>query len=221
MDNRQPAYALVNMETWPRREHWAYYMNQLQAGYSLTVRLDVTRVLQFAHAGGYHFYGAMIYAITRVVNQMPALRMMVPPEGGAGIWEQMVPSFTIFHRDDETFSDLWMEDPVSWHAFIARFNQVLHDYGGCHGMKARPGQPANFFCISCIPWLDYSGYAVSADRPAALFPVILFGRYTRDERERYTLPLTLTIHHAGADGYHSCLFFEKLQGLLDHPEEWT
>ena len=33
----------IDLSTWPRREHFHYYRNQLPCGYSVTVQLDVTR----------------------------------------------------------------------------------------------------------------------------------------------------------------------------------
>ena len=48
----------------------------------------------------------------------------------------------------------------------------------------------------------------------ALFPIIDFGKYTEQEG-RYTLPVAVTISHAAADGYHTSLFFKKLQENLD------
>ena len=83
------------------------------------------------------------------------------------------------------------------------------------GIKAKEGQPMNFFCISCIPWLDYTGYATttSGDR-VALFPIITFGKYEKRDGS-YTLPLTLTIAHAAMDGWHTSEFFRRMQEELN------
>lgn len=45
--------------------------------------------------------------------------------------------------------------PVFYRAFLSD----VATYGTRHGMKARAGQPANFYCISCVPWLSFTGYA--------------------------------------------------------------
>lgn len=42
----------IDLSTWPRREHFHYYRNQLPCGYSVTVQLDVTRVSGHAGAEG-------------------------------------------------------------------------------------------------------------------------------------------------------------------------
>lgn len=205
----KPAYRKINLETWPRREHFQYYRNIVVCGYSLTARVDVTEALDFARRTGKRFYGCLLYAAACSVNEMDEMRMMVTPEGDPGIWDVVHPNFTVFHEDDKSFSDLWTEYRPDFPDFYQGFEEVLTLYGGNHGIKGRPGQPGNFFCASCVPWLDYTGYATHSAGAPALFPILTFGRYTPEDG-RYTLPVTLTISHAAADGYHASQLFQKL-----------
>ena len=213
MDNL-PAYRKIDLETWPRREHFHYYRNVIKCGYSLTARLDVTAALKRARREHLRFYGCFLYAAAKTVNSMDAMRMMVPPEGGVGVWETSNLNFTVFHPEDETFTDLWMEYSPAFEDFYREFSRVVEAYGDCRGIKGRPGQPANFFCISCLPRLDFTGCTTHSVGEPALFPIIDFGRFTEQDG-RYTLPATVTISHAAADGYHTSLFFKKLQENLD------
>ena len=103
MDNL-PAYRKIDLETWPRREHFHYYRNVIKCGYSLTARLDVTAALKRARREHLRFYGCFLYAAAKTVNSMDAMRMMVPPEGGVGVWETSNLNFTVFHPEDETFT---------------------------------------------------------------------------------------------------------------------
>ena len=212
-----PAYEKLDMETWPRREHYRYYREKLRCGCAYTVRVDVTRALDFAHRTGRRFFGCFLYAAARAVNELPAMRMMCTPEGQPGVWEVSHPNFTVFHEEDETFSDLWVEYGPDFERFYAAFELVLAQYGDRRGIKPRPGQPMNFFCISCVPWMDFSGYATWSPGEPALFPIITFGRYTRSG-EGYSLPVNLSIAHAAADGWHCSRFFALLQEYLDDLE---
>ena len=91
----------------------------------------------------------------------------------------------------------------------------MAQYGGNHGIKARPGQPANFYCISCVPWLDFTGYAsMAVGGQPNLFPVITYGKATEHDG-RETLPFAVNISHAAADGWHTSQFLQDLQTLLD------
>ena len=65
-----PSYRAIDLETWPRREHFAYYRDALHVGYSLTCQIDVSPLLDFAHKHRLRFYGCLIYAVSRTVNAM-------------------------------------------------------------------------------------------------------------------------------------------------------
>lgn len=215
MEASYPHYRKINLETWPRREHYHYYREMLQCGYSLTARLDVTEALRFAREHGRRFYGCFLYAAAKAVNETEEMKLMTAPDGMPGIWDTVHVNFTVFHEDDKTFSDLWTEYHPDFETFYQEFERVLGSYGTCHGIKGRPGQPPNFFCISCVPWMDYTGYTTHSVGAPALFPIVTFGKYTEAEGQS-TLPATLTISHAAADGYHASRFFQTLQENLTH-----
>lgn len=91
----------------------------------------------------------------------------------------------------------------------------MEKYKDTKGIKVRNDQPANFFCISCVPWLSYTAYntSVPGGEPN-LFPIITFGKYT-NVNGRYEMPFTINISHAAADGYHTSRFINDLQELLN------
>ena len=213
MEQTMPGYRKIDLETWPRREHYRYYREFLKCGYSITARLDVTEAVRFTRAQKKRFFGCFLYAAARAVNSMDEMKMMTAPDGTPGIWDEVHLNFTVFHKDDGTFSDLWTAYDPDFQTFYREWERVTETYGDCHGIKGRPGQPPNFFCISCVPWLDYTGYANYSTGTPALFPIITFGKYTLSEG-RYTLPVTLSISHASADGWHTSRFFQGLEENL-------
>lgn len=215
---KHPAFRRIDMDTWPRRSHYENYRDQIPCVFSVTVRLDVTRLLSFAHQSGCHFYGCMIYAISKTVNEMDEMRMFMLPDGNPAVYDVRHPVFTIFHPENETFSDLWTEYDPEFETFYKEFERVRNEYSTPehYGIKGRPGQPENFFCISCAPWLDFTSVStVTPGGKPQLFPIIDFGKYTRSAEGKMTMPVSMTIGHAVADGYHAGKFFRKLQENMD------
>ena len=206
----------IDKDTWPRREHFDYYRSFLPCGYCVTVRLDVTRFRAMLKQQGLKFYPAFIWCVSHTILAHPAFRMGTDGDGNPGYHDVLHPVYTVFHEDDHTFSDLWTAHDEDFAAFYRSFLSDVEAFGGNHGIKAKPGQPGNFYCISAVPWLDYMGYtaSVSGGRLPALFPVITYGKIT-SENGRETLPFTLNIAHAAADGWHTAAFFRDLQNLLD------
>ena len=77
MEKNFPPYQKLDMDRWPRREHYYYYRQKLQCGYTVTVRLDVTETLAFSRREGLRFYGCFLYAAAKTVNETEEMRLMV------------------------------------------------------------------------------------------------------------------------------------------------
>ena len=206
----------IDLETWPRREHYAFYNAVLPVGLCVTVRVDVTAFRAMTKERGLKFYPAFIWCVSHTILSHPAFRMAVDGEGRPGCHDVLHPVYTVFHEDDRTFSDLWTEHDEDFPAFYRRFLSDVENFDRNHGIKAKPGQPAAFYCISAVPWLDFTGYsaAVAGAGKPALFPVITYGKITAENGQE-TLPFALNIAHAAADGWHVAAFFRDLQNLLD------
>lgn len=215
-----PAYHVFDLEHWARKEHYFYYTENLPVSYSVTVPVDVKILKAWCRREKRRFYPMVIYCMSRTVNELEFLRMFRDHAGRLCVWESVNPCYTVFHEDDHTFSDMWSyydPDPDKGYRIIA---EDMEKYGNIHSVKARGGQPANFFCVSVEPWFRFTGYAAHASGQAAkFFPVITCGKYepayeiTKDGsvKEKLQMPVSVTVSHAVADGYHTGLFFKTLQ----------
>lgn len=65
----------IDLETWPRREHFQHYLERVPCGYSMTVDLDLTRLLPRLKERGLRLYPTLIWALSQVVNRHPEFRM--------------------------------------------------------------------------------------------------------------------------------------------------
>ena len=131
-------------------------------------------------------------------------------------WDKIIPNYTIFHNDDHTFSDCWTDFSEDFNIF---YQDILKDMATAatkKGIKAKEGQPANFYCISCTPWTTFTGYSsrVSNGEPS-FFPIVLMGKY-KQHGKKILMPVNITIAHAVADGYHVGLFFQYLQEEINN-----
>lgn len=209
-------YHKIDMDNWPRKDHYAYYTEQLKVEYNITARVQIDRFLEFCHQNGYRFYPALICVVTRVLNGLDNFRMFRNGAGELCVWDQIVPNYTFFHQDDNTFSDCWSEYSDDFDQFYQNIVRDMEYYKDVKGIKVRNDQPANFYCISCEPWTDFTAYSARvADGEPQFFPVITIGKYM-GENGKTTMPVNLMIAHAVSDGYHAGLFFNTLQTTLDN-----
>lgn len=207
-------YQKVDMTHWERKEHYLYYTEKLNIELNMTANIDISGLKKFCKGNSYRIYPMLISIFTKVVNEIENMRMFTS-EGDLYIWDNVVPNYTIFHDDDKTFSDCWSvycaDMQRQYQAIICDMDKHKNN----KGIKAKDKQPANFFCISCVPWVNFTGYSgrVTNGRPQ-FFPIITIGKFI-DNGINVIMPVSITIAHAVCDGYHIGLFFDKLQKEAD------
>ena len=144
-------FTKIDMNTWERREHFQYYRETLKCGYSLTASIDVTDFLKKIREKNLKFYPSFVYCVGNVINHTKEFKMGLDEEGNPGYWDVVHPNYTVFHKDDHTFSDMWSCYREDFNEFYQEMVRDMENYGNRKGIKAREGQPPDFFCISCVP----------------------------------------------------------------------
>lgn len=201
----------IQLDSWARREHFEHYHSEVPCTYSMTTKLDITALVE----AKVRLYPAMLYLITRAVNRFPQFRMDFDSEGKLGVYGETHPCYTIFHRDSETFSNLWTEYTEDYSVFCRAYERDLEQFGNNKSMMAKPGVPANTFPVSMIPWESFDGFNLNLEKGYGyLLPIFTMGRYT-ENNGRYLLPLSIQVNHAVCDGFHVCRFISALREMID------
>ncbi|MDO4175308.1 MAG: CatA-like O-acetyltransferase [Eubacteriales bacterium] len=210
----------LDCETWPRAAHFRYYTDTVHTRYNLNVNIDITALYDCVKQNKLRFYPTVLWMIMRVVNDTIELRMATDADGNPGYWEYCVPSYTIFHKDDHTFSDIWTQWDDDFHTFYAQAVEDMETYADVKGIKAKDGRPEGFAALSMLPWLSFTGHGCDAyTAPQMLFPIFVMGKWREQNGKKY-MPLSLSINHAAADGWHSAKALNDIADLAAHPERW-
>lgn len=210
----------IDMETWERKEYYHYYINFIKSKYNLNVDMDITKLLKLVKEKKLKFYPTIIYAVMRGINKNREFRMSYDKEGNLGYWDYCNPSYTIFHEDDKTFSDIWSEYSEDFSIFYSNVINDMEKYKDVKGIKGKPGRGDNFSPVPSIPWLSFTGYSNDTySESSMLFPVTVFGKYY--ERDgKILLPFSVFATHAVADGYHTCKLINDIQEIVLDVENW-
>ena len=206
----------LDFAVWPRREQFYYFSKMAPTGYSLTVELDVTKLLHTLKSAGFRFFPAYLWLVTKNLNKQPEFKI-AEKNGQLGYYETLTPLYAALHEDDNTFSLMW----TAYHRDFKCFHQAYLDnqtrYGQNHGILTQKEMlpPENSYTVSCVPWIPFRSFAVhSYENKPYYFPSVEAGKFTETDG-RIILPLSLTCHHATADGYHITRFLEDLQKDMD------
>lgn len=201
----------IDRTTWDRKEYFQHYFSHVPCTYSITVKLDITAL----KARRQKLYPTMLYYLTTVVNRHPEFRTALNEQGELGIYREMLPSYTVFHKDTETFSEIWTEYYADFEAFCQAYEADIQRYGAQKGLIGKPDAPKNIFTVSMIPWTTFDGFNLNLQRGYDyLIPIFTMGKYYH-ENGRTLLPLAIQVHHAVCDGFHVCRFINELQEWIN------
>lgn len=205
----------VDFQSWPRAQMFYYFSKMAPTGYSLTVNVDVTKLRAVLKEEGLKFFPAYLWLVTKNLNRQPEFRT-AEKDGVLGFYDTLTPLYAAFHEDDHTFSLMWTEYTDSFPEFYRAYIENQRNFGEVHGVLSQPQTPppANAYTVSCLPWVEFSHFAVhSYDKPY-YFPSVEAGKFIETEG-RTLMPLSLTCHHAATDGWHIREFLKDLQRDMD------
>ena len=211
------SYQIIDMTSDPRSGQFAYFRQMLFPFAGVTAEVDITDFA--ARRQGRPFFLSLLYAVTRAANAVPQLRRRILPDGRVAEYDWCPPSYTAM-KPDGVYVYCSVEERLPYAEFVAlgrrRQREVLQ-----RGTLTEDGDPLSFFFVSSLPWLHYSQLehpAVSADDSN---PRISWGK-ALTAGGRTTLPVSLYVNHALADGLHISQFFANLEKeLRDLTRQWN
>lgn len=205
------AFKIIDRENWSRKEYFEHYFSNVPCTYSMTTKLDITKIIESKKK----LYPAMLYYLTTIVNRHVEFRIAFNKDNELGVYDEMLPCYTIFHKDTETFSNLWTVYCKDYEEFYKMYENDLRQYGNQKGMFGKPDVPDNCFTVSMIPWVSFEGFNLNLQKGYDyLLPIFTMGKYY-EENGRILLPLAIQVHHAVCDGFHVCRFINELQELIN------
>lgn len=204
-------FKLIDKDNWKRKEYFDHYFFNVPCTYSMTVKMDITKIIKKKQK----LYPTMLYYITTVVNKYEEFKMTIDEKGRLGMFDTMLPSYTIFHQDTKTFSNLWTEYYCKYEDFCKAYEDDMLKYANQSGLFVKTNVPKNNFPVSMIPWTSFEGFNLNLQKSYDfLQPIFTMGKYYK-ENDKILLPLAIQVHHAVCDGFHICRFVNELQELLN------
>lgn len=211
----------IDPATWERKEYFDHYWRDVRCGYGMTVSLDITPLRKAVRERGIPLYPALLYLTARVINDHREFRYAHDGAGVLGYYDWLHPAYTVFHKEDETFSNLWCEYDPLFPTFLENYRRVEGEFGGLPGFSPQGEHPGNTFPFSSIPWQRFTEFHLDFYGDGSyLTPIFTAGRYF-EEGGRVLLPMAVQVHHAVCDGFHTCRLLSEMEGLAQHPEEWV
>jgi chloramphenicol O-acetyltransferase type A len=205
---------LIDMETWPRREHFNFFNSYDQPHVAMTANADITAFYPYIKEHGYSFTIAVIYLLTRASNTVPEFRYRIR-DGQVVEHETVHAGFTILVNDD-VFSFCVVDYVENFPEFAESAAQNIAEVRANPWVKRVLGDDILF--MTAIPWVSFTDFTHPMHySPVDSVPRFAWGKYF-EEAGVLKMPLNVQGHHALIDGVHMGNFYTEVQNSLHQPE---
>ncbi len=199
-------YITIDLENYPRREHFLYFSSMDDPYVGVTADVDITDFLNACRRKGSPFFLSFLYCVGRAANRVPELRRRI-----------LEKSIVEFSHCDTSHTELRADGTYGYCQIntMQNFSDYLKEARAAQE-KARSESaltdenPLPLLFISSLPWLTYTQLRQPTPRPADSNPRITWGKY-QEKNGRSSLPVTLLANHALADGLHIAHFYSNLE----------
>ena len=205
----------IDMQTWPRRDHFNLFSNFNHPHFSMCVNVDVTAFVPFVKHNGYSLTISMVYIVARASNAIPEFRQRI--RGDQVVEHEVVhPGFSILINED-IFAFCDVEYSEDFPEFTTRANKNIATLKAGGDLLQDPDSD-NLIFMSPIPWVSFTSFNHPMPfHPTDSIPRFAWGKYFK-EGGTLKMPLSVQGHHAVMDGLHMGRYYEKIQEYLYHPE---
>ena len=202
-------YKVLDVGSWSRKEHFAFFSKFHEPFFGITVNVDVTAAFSYCKTNGFRFFDYYLHKTLIAANSIENFRYRIESEQVV-VFDRVDASPTIM-RDDETFGFGFVEFNPDYNVFSQALTLEMQRVKSTPGLFTR-NFPQNLLHISALPWLDFT--AISHARQFGngdSCPKISFGRLSPGPDETLVLPMSVHVHHALMDGLQVSRFVERFR----------
>lgn len=219
-------YTRIDLEKYPRREHFEYFRSMENPFLTITVQVDITDWLSRIKKAGCPFFLCFQYAVVHAANRVPEFRQRIQDDGIIE-YEFCDPSYTVA-LPDGTYRYCLVNTDQPLEDYLREAKRKQQEAESAEHLEEEGDVQSQLF-ISCAPWLNYSACEVPHPDRQFSIPCFVWGKYQAEkylaledakvvEKEKITIPVTVFIHHALVDGRHIAAFFSNLTEELSQME---
>ncbi|RZF91642.1 chloramphenicol acetyltransferase [Pseudoalteromonas sp. CO302Y] len=205
----------IDLNTWPRKQHFAFFKEFSLPYFNVCVSLDMAALYNKCKTEPYSFFHSYVYLTLEACHDYAPMRQRIVDF--LPVQLSSVRGSVVELAEDETFRFSYFEK----HASIEDFSKHAITVGKTSKAKpffsdafaATEGQP-DLIHISVLPWLNFTGFSHAVSEGHGLgIPKFVFGQF---DLQTGKMPLSIDVHHALMDGLHVARFVKLLQEKINN-----
>ena len=212
---------IIDVETWNRKAHFNCFSKYTNPVFSMSVRLDVSKLLAYSKRTDTSFFTNFVFVVTKCLNELEEFRIRLK-NGKVVVYDKIRPSYIVMNKEGVIVT-CNTDAPLSYPTFYKAMREDVAD-----AEKVVDRQEFNetddndLFYMSCMPWVDFTTMTNPynyVDEDNTSIPRLAWGKYVK-EGDAYKMTLDISAHHALMDGYPLTQAFVKIQKALDDTENF-
>jgi chloramphenicol O-acetyltransferase type A len=205
---------LLDLDTWPRKEHFRFFKQFEEPFFGATVEIDCTNAYAKSKALKTSFFLYYLHQTLIAVNDNESFRYRIL-DNDIYNYDRIDGSATI-GREDGTFGFSLIQYDPDFTIFKEKALEEIARIQTTTGLFTRTFENDNVIHFSAIPWLNFTSlsHARSYTFPDSC-PKISFGKMTVAENGKRTMPMSIHVHHGLMDGLHLGQFVDSFQEIMN------
>ena len=201
---------LLDIEHWPRREHFHFFRNMEEPFWGATVTIDCTEAYGHAKSLNVSFFIYYLHKTLVAINRIEVFRYRADGDK-IYIYERIDASATISRKDGSFGFSLIEYDP-EFQVFCDAALVEIERIQNTDGLFTRTFDQDNLIHFSALPWINFS--ALSHARRHTIedsCPKISFGKMMIGDDGKRTMAMSVHVHHGLIDGLQMSQFVDFFQ----------
>lgn len=204
----------IDLETWERSALFHLFSGFSEPFHGVCLRVDCTESFRFAKQSGISVFLTLVHRALIAAHQVE--NFMTRIVDGA-VWRYAtIHGGSAVGRPDGTIGFGYYPYQPELLAFVREASVELERVKGRNDLERYAGQ--DLIRFSVLPWFDFTSISHARDLSAQnSAPFITFGKIT-EVGDRFTMPVSIHVHHALTDGLHVAQFVAQFGRYLAAPE---
>lgn len=205
---------LLDLENWPRKEHFHFFRQFEEPFFGATVEIDCTKAYESAKTSDTSFFIYYLHKTLVAVNTIECFRYRI--SGDQIYINDRIDGSATIGRKDGTFGFSLIEYNADFKIFEQTAQTEIERIQSTTGIFTRAFEEDNVIHFSAIPWLNFTSlsHARSYTFPDSC-PKISFGKMMTSATGKKTMSMSVHVHHGLMDGLHLGQFVDCFQELMN------
>lgn len=203
----------INMEVWERSAEFQFFRNFDEPYHGVCLRVDCTGIFDHAKQRGLSVFLSLMHRALVAAHKVENFRLRI---NGDEVWRfERIDGGSAVGRPNGTIGFGHYPFLVELEDFVRDSSRELDRVRRRTDIERYP--EANLIRFSVLPWLDFTSISHARDLSREdSAPRITFGKIT-ESNGRYTMPISIHVHHGLVDGSHVAAFVEQLETCFASP----